>query len=158
MRTANMKAFRLFVAVSASILISSTGHAGQYDKLLSVSDVEKGSGLTGLRTVAKGELKAAGGDLNFATDKNKMVLMVQVFSGDWYERYKGQKGYFKADVQGIGAAAFKGLAADPQLSLFVKMGNSCIVLTTFHNLLGKTPTMMTMDQVTALGKLIAERI
>jgi hypothetical protein len=158
MKTASVKAFRLFIAVSASILISSTGHAGQYDKLFSVSDVEKGSGLTGLKTVANGQLKAAGGDLNFATEKNKMVLMVQVFNSDWYERYKGQKGYFKAEVKGVGDAAFKGLAADPQLSLFIKKGNSCVVLTTFYNLLGKPPTMMTMDQLIDLGKLITGRI
>lgn len=155
MSIAKIKTFWLAVSISALMVISSAGHAAQYDKLLSVSDVEKGSGLTGLKTVVKGKIKTAGGDLNFATEKNKMVLMVQIFSGDWYERYKGQKGYFKAEVSGVGDAAFKGLADDPQLSLFVKKGNSCIVLTTFHNLLGKTPAMMNMEQLIALGKLIA---
>jgi len=150
------KLFQLVVVIF--VFIASASQAGQYDKLLSIKDVEKTSGLTGLRKVAKGEAAGAGGILNFTTDKNKMVLMLNVYNGDWYKRFKNQPGYFKANVKGVGDAAFTGMADGPQRSLFIKKGNTCIGLTVFDNYDKMTGPYMTVDQLINIGKLVVKKI
>ena len=150
------KLFQLVVVMS--VCIASASQAGQYDKLLSIKDVEKVASLTGLKKVAKGEAAGAGGILNFTTGKNNMVLMLNVYNGDWYKRFKNQPGYFKANVKGVGDAAFTGMTDGPERSLFIKKGNTCVLLTVFDNYDKMTGPYMTIDQLMHIGKLVVKRI
>lgn len=137
-----------------------TTAAGPYDKYLTVADVEKVSGLTGIKIVPKNPAKGAGGDLNFATSDGKLVLMALFSGASLYAPSKQQAGYFKAAVPGVGSEAFSGPKNDPQFVLCFKKGVYCVTLSSFFNIGGdaKHPTMLTMDQLIALGKLVAPRI
>jgi len=156
METIKRSLFPLVVIISVFFAFAS--QAGQYDKLLSFKDVEKASGIKGLKRVAKDEVDGAIGKLNFTTDKNWMVLLLNVFSGDRYKRYKSQPGYFKANVKGVGDAAFTGMTDGPERSLFIKKGNTCVLLTVFDNYDKMTGPYMTIDQLMHIGKLVVKRI
>src|SRR5208282_796833 len=73
--------------------------------LITVADVEKVSGLTGIKQVLQGD------NVNFTTQDNKMVLRVQVHShfGDrLYKETKATSLNVHASVSGIGDDAFDG--------------------------------------------------
>ena len=155
METIKRSLFPLVVIISVFFAFAS--QAGQYDKLLSFKDVEKASGIKGLKRVAKDEVDGAIGKLNFTTDKNWMVLLLNVFSGDRYKRYKSQPGYFKANVKGVGDAAFIGPADGPQRTLFIKKGNACIFLHAYTDPNNMRP-YMTIEQLVHIGKLVVKRL
>ena len=52
--------------------------------------------------------KGTGGDLNYADSDGKLVVMASFLSGDFYAKYKTQKGYFKSDIKEVGEEAFSG--------------------------------------------------
>src|SRR5579871_3495456 len=83
------------------------------DPRLTVADVEKVTGLTGVQLVAPGSIAGAGAGLNFATADRKMILMVNVGPAALYTRAKEQQEYhglpmplFHAAVTGVGDEAF----------------------------------------------------
>src|SRR5208337_3539163 len=100
--------FTLLVS-SASTVQSQTKPASgaQY---LTVQDVEKITGLHGVKLVPPDPSKGAGGDLNFANKDGKLILMVQrMLNSDMlYSQTKKMKEAFKEDIQGVGDAAFIG--------------------------------------------------
>ena len=135
-----------------------TAHAqGSYDKYLSVGDVEQVTGLRGVRQVARGSAPGAGGDLNFADDAGELVLMVQFAEAKNFAGFKKQ--YGKAAVSGVGDQATQGASMPgmPDNVLAFTRGSRCVVLTAFGDFVSKK-VYLTMDQLTALGKLIASRL
>lgn len=135
--------------------------AGQYNKYLTVPDVEKVSGLSGIKIVPYDPSQGAGGDLNFATVDGELVLMANFLDGSNFKRYKNKPRYIKAPVAGVGEEAYSGPKNDPQSVLIFRKSIYCVTLGTFLNMSGnaKSPTtMLTMDQLIALGKLVASRL
>ena len=154
------KLFLLFLAGILMMVSSTVILAATYDSFLTIADVEKVSGLTGIKIVAKDPSKGAGGDLNFATADGKLVMMANFLNVRYFQEYKKQPSYFKAPVAGVGDEAFSGPKRDPQYVLFFRKGNYCVTLSSFFNPEGTStnPTMLTMNQLIALGKTIAARI
>ena len=101
------------VVLSASMVFSQTKAApgGQY---LTVQDVEKITGLHGVKLVPPDASKGAGGDLNFADKDGKLILMVNrnLSSDMFYSQTKNMKDTVKADITGLGDAAFIGPAGN----------------------------------------------
>jgi len=147
--------------LSAILLFSVTVMAadGPYDNYLKASDIEKAAGLKGVKLVAKGALSGAGGDLNFATADNKLIVMIQVVGSSQYVGYK--KYFFKADIKGVGDQAMEGatIAGLPSNVVAFTKGAECVALTTFGNPAGDgKKNMLTVSQMTALAKTIASRM
>lgn len=156
MRKALLALVVAIVLLSAALSVFAA--AGPYDRYLSVVDVQRLTGLQGVKQVPRDPSKGAGGDLNFAVGNDRLILMV-LFSGvSNYEPSKAQKGYFKSAVAGVGEAAFCGPAADPQYILVFKKKTYCVSVSTYFNFGAKPPTMLTMDQLIAIAKLVASRI
>jgi hypothetical protein len=137
------------------------------DKLVTPADVEKISGLTGIKLVPRDPSKGAGGDLNFATQDDSLVLMVLVSGSSLYKQSKEETGYFHADVSGIGDEAFDGPAdaknyfappggkADPFLLAFRK-GTSMVTMSSF---LGPDQkAYFSQEKLRELAKLVASRM
>lgn len=122
---------------------------------LTVQDVEKITGLHGLKIVPYNPSKGAGGDLNFADQDGKLVVMVQrmLFSDELYTQTKKMKGVVKAEIAGVGDAAFSGPANDPQYFISFKKGKGSGSVATFLVLTGGT--RLTLDQVKRIAQLIA---
>lgn len=129
-----------------------------YESYLTAADLEKVSALNGVKLIDKDPKKGAGGDLNFATKDDKMILMVQVVDKTQYTGYK--KYFFKAEVKGLGDQAMQGatLANNPPNLVAFTKGNSCIALTVFTNANDMSKNMLTIEQTKELAKIIASRM
>ena len=144
--------FTLFV-MSASMVFSQTKPApgAQY---LTVQDVEKITGLRGVKLVPRDPSKGAGGDLNFANKDGKLILMVNrnLSSDMLYSQTKNMKGAVKEDIQGVGDAAFTGPAGALQYFVSFKKGKGSGTVATFS---GDTAMLLTIDQVKKVAQQIA---
>jgi hypothetical protein len=127
--------------------------------LLTAADITKVSGLAGAKLVPKNPSKGAGGDLNFATSEDKMIVMVQVVNKRDYV------GYQKIDVKvtaikGLGDQAMQGATSTytpPNQVVFTK-GNTCIALTVFGDPKDFGKNMLTIEQTIELAKIIISRM
>ena len=141
------------LALSASMVFSQTKAApgGQY---LTVQDVEKITGLRGVKLVPRDPSKGAGGDLNFANKDGKLILMVNrnLSSDMLYSQTKNMKGAVKEDIQGVGDAAFTGPAGALQYFVSFKKGKGSGTVATFS---GDTAMLLTIDQVKKVAQQIA---
>jgi len=140
------------VVLSASLVFSQTKPASgtQY---LTVQDVEKITGLQGVKLVPPDPSKGAGGDLNFANKDGKLILMANrnLFSDMLYSQTKNMKGAVKQDIQGVGDAAFTGPAGNLQYFVSFKKGKGSGTVATFLTFTG---TLLPLDQV----KIVAQQI
>ncbi len=140
------------VVLSASMVFSQTKAApgGQY---LTVQYVEKITGLHGVKLVPPDASKGAGGDLNFADKDGKLILMVNrnLSSDMFYSQTKTMKDTVKADITGLGDAAFIGPAGTLQYFVSFKKGKGSGTVSTFLTFTG---TVLPMDQV----KKVAQQI
>jgi hypothetical protein len=104
--------------------------------LITVADVEKVSGLIGIKQQVQGD------SLTFRTQDNKLVLKVQVRNDRIYKQTKAEKLSFHASVSGIGDDAFDSPSDDlnmgvsspdgkkqPYLLWFLKGGTSVSLMT-----------------------------
>jgi len=133
------------------------------DPRLTVADVEKVSGLTGIQLVAPGSVTGAGSGLNFATADKHMVLMVNFGPAALYQRAKQQKTYagvpmplFHADVPGIGDEAFDSPPGPLQYVLYVRKGANAASFTAYF--VSAKKATLTMDQLKAVAKIAVSRM
>jgi hypothetical protein len=154
-----MNRWMLMLVVASLLLLSASPVCPQAKPtagsgFLTVQDVEKITGLHGLKIVPYDPSKGAGGDLNFADQGDKLVVMVQrMLSSDMlYTQAKKMKGFVKADVAGVGDAAFSGPASNPQYFISFKKGKGSGSVATFLDLKGPR---LTLDQVKQIAQKIA---
>lgn len=144
----------LFVFVFALICVQPV-----YSKdVLTVEDVEKVSGLEGLKSVPKNPQIGAGGDLNFAKEDGSIVLIVMMQKASMYKTWKSQEGYFHADVEGIGDEAFEGpnFGESRYILVFRKDGKAFSLSSFFNTQAGGEP-YLSQEKLRELAKIIASR-
>jgi hypothetical protein len=127
--------------------------------LLTIADVEKVSGLTGIKTVERASIPGAGGDVNFVTADGKLVLIATFVDGAGFDAWKDTPNY-REPLSGLGDAAFVGPAKDITETLYevgLKKGDHGALLVTFFKTLGKE-TVLTMDQVKELAGIVESRL
>jgi hypothetical protein len=133
--------------------------SGQFDNILTTADVEKATGLSGVKQVPREPLnKFKNGDLNFVQSDGTPILMIQIRPDFVYETMKSDSGYFKAALPGIGEEAFTSPAFDPQFSINMHKGHYVTVVTTHVDPKDKTKTVLKMDQLIAIAKIVASRM
>jgi hypothetical protein len=133
--------------------------AGQFDRIISASEVEKITGLTGIKQVPRDPKdKFRNGDLNFVGKHDEPLVMLQFRPSFVVDAMKSDSGYFKASLQGIGDEAFSSPAFDPQFSVNFVKGNYLAVVTTDIDPKDKKKTVLTMDQLVSIAKLVASRM
>src|SRR5512141_1471015 len=92
--------------------------AGQFDRIISASDVEKVAGLTGVKQVPRDQSsKFKNGDLNFVTGADQPILMIEFRPVFVFDAMKSDSGYYKKPLAGLGEEAFTSPAFDPQFSV-----------------------------------------
>lgn len=129
-----------------------------YEVYLTTTDIEKISGITGVKLIPRNPKIGAGGDLNFAAGDDKMIVMVQIVSKNNYEGYK--KYFFKSDITGLGERAMKGATIPnfPENVVAFTKGDKCIALTVFVNKKDFRKNMLSIEQTTELAKIIDSRM
>jgi len=140
-------------------LAGAAAAAGQYDHIITAADVEKITGLTGVKQVPREALnKFRNGDLNFVLANDQPILMVQFRPSFIFDQMKSDSGYYKAAVPGIGEEAFTSPSFEPQFSINIRKGHYMAVVTTHVDPKDKAKTVLKMDQLNALAKLVASRM
>jgi hypothetical protein len=129
-----------------------------YQKLLTVADVESATGLKGLKLVPRGSTTGAGGDLNFAKADGSLLLMAQFGSADLFKQWKAQPDFFNSPVAGVGDEAFNGPKGGlgPYV-LFFRKGTHSIGLSSFLDTETMKP-MLPQDQLRSIAKTILSRL
>jgi hypothetical protein len=127
------------------------------EKYLTGTDIDKVTGMKGVKLIPRMSVAGAGGDLNFADASGELILMVQITDAKNYDGFK--KKYAKGAVSGVGDQAFQGaiLPGMPDNVLAFTKGSRCFVLTAFGDFV-KNKVYLKIDQLAALGKLMAARL
>ena len=141
--------FGLAVVLAAALPLRADTPA--YDKYLAAADVEKVSGLKDLTR------KVDGRELRFY-EGTKLVLNVRFQGAKAYKLNRETAEYVKGDVAGVGEAAFYGPAASPQNVLIFKNKDSCVRVYTYIEKSDPAKTILTVDQLIAVGKIIVSRM
>jgi hypothetical protein len=153
---------KLFVTIVSLLLmagLSSKTSAGQFDHIITAPDVEKITGLTGIKQVPRETMnKFKNGDLNFVASSGQPILMIEFRPAFVFDAMKSDSGYYKTPVPDVGEEAFTSPAFDPQFSVNFRKGNYVAVVTTHIDAREKNRTMLTMEHLVSLAKLIASRM
>lgn len=121
--------------------------------LLSVADIEKVTGLTGLKIVEPGSTSDAVGRLNFANADGVLVATMNIGDGTAFDQSM-QGMYFSELATGTGSMCFVGPSkqVSPVLSLFAAAkGDHAVIMKTFLKEKGGTETWIS---ITDLQKLV----
>jgi len=144
----------IFVYAAPGVLAQGT----PYDKYLTTADIEKATGLTGVKLVPREPRKGAGGHLNFANAKGDLILLASFLSAADFNSYKNAPGMVKSQVQGLGDEAFIGPASDLPYMLVVRKADKCLALSTFADPQQPSANRLTMDQLKAVAKVVIGRM
>lgn len=128
------------------------------DPRLTVADVEKGSGLSGVKQVAPGSMTGAGGDLNFVGPDGQLILMVKFATASLYDATKKNQTVFHAVVPDIGDEAFDAPPGAMQYVLYVKKGTKAVSVTSFISTSRPYAPKLTLDQLKAIARVVLTRV
>lgn len=142
----------------AGLLSVRSSPAAQFDNIISAADVEKVTGMKGVKEVPRDRTsKFKNGDLNFIVN-NQPILMIEFRPAFAFDAMKADSGYYKTAMQGIGEEAFTSPAFDPQFSVNFRKGRYVAVITTHIDSKDKKRTILSMDHLVSLAKLVASRM
>jgi hypothetical protein len=134
--------------------------SGSYDTYLTITDVEKVTGLTGLKQVQFNPLRFLGSDLNFVASDGSKILSVEFSNARRYNTYKVfVPKNIKILLQAVGEEAFVGPDIENQVPylLVFRQGNYAISLTAATTC-DAQKNMLTLEQLISIGKIIASRL
>jgi hypothetical protein len=146
----------------ACVLISATlvarAQTPAPDPRLTIADVEKASGQSGVKQVARGSMTGAGGDLNFVGSDGKLLLMANFAAASFYDTVKKNQTVFHAVVPELGDDAFDAPPGSMQYVLYVKKGTKAVSLTSFLSTTRPYAPRLTIDQLKALARVVLPRL
>lgn len=156
----------LAVCVALALgLFSAVNASGRLDNIINASDVEQATGLKGLRQVPRAkpvdgitENKFLTGDINFVSSNNQPVIEVQFRPSFAFEQFKGDSGFFKTSVPGLGDEAYTGPSFDPQTTVSFLKGRYYVAVATHIDPKDKSRTVLPIEKVIAVAKTIASRM
>jgi hypothetical protein len=127
--------------------------------LLTIADVERTTGTTGVRLVKQGSTPEATGRLNFATSDGTLVAIMAL--GDAVAFDQSMQGtFFSRVTTGTGDMCFVGPSAkvSPTLTLFAAVkGDHAVIMRTFLKAKDTTATWVPIDQLQSLVGLALRR-
>ncbi len=136
--------------------------AGTVDasSLLTPSDVEAVSGLSGLQVVAYDPAVGAGGDVNIATGDGRLVAMLVVEGPETWDAWLTD-GYTVAEpvTPPVGDEAFIGPNPDTSPVVYIfgfRKGDTAVVLDTYLDANGET--ILSVEQLRQLAEIIEGRL
>lgn len=149
----------LIFSIIPSFTSLNNGSVVDFQELLRVDDVEKITGINGIKLIPKDPTIGAGGDLNFAMEDNTMLLTVAIQDVSMYTEWKRQEGFFHAVVSGIGDEAFEGpsIGEDRYILIFRK-GQNAISLSSFFNMKAGGKPYLNQEQLRELAKIMISRL
>lgn len=130
--------------------------------LLTPADVERVSGLPGVRRAGRNPDKRLGGDLNFVRPDGTPLLMVVLKPAQAYAAWRADPDSFREDLPDLGEAAFIGPSRtrlDTPYLVVVRSGSWAVGLFTFDNPdVAGWNNLLTLDQLQALAQVVIGRL
>ncbi len=152
MRVASILTAALILAGLSTLAVA---QSDQYNKYLGAGDVQKVTGITGIKLVPRNP--DADGDLNFAGQDGKLLLSASFYPAASYASARSSKEGFKSTVTGVGEAAFVGPTTGPSLFILAfRKGPFTVVLNA--ELDAKSVPRIPMEKVIAIAKIMAARM
>ena len=130
----------------------------QYSKLLTVAEVEKIGGFEDVKTVEKNPSIGAGGDLNFAS-ADDLILIVQIQDASLFNTSKASS-FYKKDLSGLGEKAFWGSSGmgDSINGLAFLQGNKTVSIVGFYDMNKDMKPYFSEEQLLELANLMSSRL
>jgi hypothetical protein len=140
-------------------VISTPVESKSYNDYLNATDIEKVTGMTGVKLIKKDGSKGAGGHLNFAASDDNLIVMIQFVHVSQYEGFKLLCKEI-SEIKGLGDQALRGstIISYPENVVAFTKGNTCIALLAFGDMNDLGKNMLTIEQTTELAKIIASRL
>lgn len=107
------------------VLMSFSLHSLAAD-MLTVADLEKITGMSGVHATPKNQAKGAGGELNFENAENKLVTIVMIQDAAMFDFWKKQYGTLADPVPSLGSEAFITKPKSAIAYIFFKKANKAI--------------------------------
>jgi len=123
---------------------------------LTIADIEKVSGVSGIKLVDKGSLPGAGGSLNFALN-DKMYAMFVIADMNVYDQWKNGEKYIHEKLSGIGDEAYSAPEGPVQFIVFFRDGSNVASVSSFVNFDTGDP-YLNMKQLSELAKIAVGRM
>lgn len=158
----------LAAAFAIAIGAASVARAAD-DPRLTVKDVEKATGATGVKTVPRQSQPGAAGDLNFARGDGKLILMVNFSNAALYKKAREQKELelngqkypmelFAHAVPGLGDEAFASPPGKVQYVIYARKGNNAVSVSTYFSGVGEAgKPILTEAQLKQIVEIIFSR-
>jgi hypothetical protein len=157
--TKKLQAFGLAGLTVLLLIPGLWAQANPYHKYLTAADIEKVTGLTGVKEVPRNPQKGAGGNLNFADGDGNLILIASFLTAGDFKAYKSEEDMVKETVEGVGEEAFFGPgSSDPPYLLLIRKGDRCLALSTFVSDADPLKTRIPMPQLIAIGKIVIGRM
>ena len=125
--------------------------------LLTIADIEKVTGLPGVKLVPRNPKIGAGGDLNFATADDNLLVMLVVADMDIFNQWKTGKNYVYKQLTNIGDEAYSAPGGGVQYIVFFKSGNEVASISSFQNF-ETGEALLTIEQLSELARIVASRM
>ncbi|MBS3819776.1 hypothetical protein KGY73_09780 [bacterium] len=146
----------LFIIIGF-LLINFQNLEAQEQKILTVEDVEKVTGMQNLKRVPKNPDENIIGDFNFAQQDDNLVLMGHIQEVSLYETWKNQKGLFHSKIDGLGDEAFIGpKTGEVRYILVFKKGDKSVSLSSY--LKSENEAFVSEDELRELANIIISRL
>lgn len=130
--------------------------AGKTD-FLTVGDIEKVTSLPGVKLVPRNPKIGAGGDLNFATADNNLLVMLVVADMEIFNQWKDGKNYVAKQLNNIGDEAYSAPGGGIQYIIFFRSGDNVASISSFQNL-EKGEALLTIEQLSELARIVVSRM
>jgi len=129
--------------------------APQFAKFLTITDIERVTGLKGVKMVPKGP--DADDDLTFASQDGKVILAVTFLPASAFAGAKSSKAGMKSPLSGVGEEAFVGPTSGPPLYILVfrKAAYTVIMNTEVEE---NNHARIPIEKMTEIAKIVASRL
>ena len=129
------------------------------EDLLKPADVEKVTGIKGIKLIPRNPVVGAGGDLNFTMEDHTLLLIVAVQDSSMYNKWKSEEGFFHALVPKIGDEAFEGPSeGEYRYILIFKKKKTAVSLSSFFDMKAGGKPYLNQDQLRELAKILISRL
>ena len=126
---------------------------------LTVSDVEKVSGVQGIQLVDYDPSIGAGGDINFALPDGTMFLLAQIQPDSLFEEWRERDGFFHELIANLGDEAYSGLGLfEYQYIVYCLKKPYAVAVSSFFNDSGDGKPYFNQEQLIELVEIIISRM
>ncbi len=151
----------LMFVLGAHGAYAASSPAGNYDTIVQTVDIEKVTGLKGVKVVPRNPSQGASGMVNFADAQGVVFTATfEIIAPEALAKTKASstwKGMIKGPVSGVGDEAYSGPKNGDAFILIFKKGKNWVTVSTGLNPMTMKPKI-SMEKMKAIASIMAARL